>query len=326
VPDDLSLHFGDGDFTIEAWIRLDNAGSTYDLPVLFKGQSSTIAYYSLQIVLGTRQPQFTGSSNNIEWNATSSDPITLNEWHHLAGVRSGAVFTLYVDGIQKAQVTLAVGSTDTSNPLDIGYWPYGVPTRYFPGDIDEVRAWSGARSAAEIAENKDVQLVGNEPGLVGLWQFNSCQGSQVNDLSLSDNNGTLFGSYTYVTDVWLPSSGTGDYANMGSSNLLLPSILTCEAWVWVDSIHDATSMLIVSNAKDFHGYRLFLSDGRPAFDCQNGTYHVAISPTVLPINEWHHLLVHLMDRMSGFGLMESQRQRSLDLCRLQHTLCLSALM
>ena len=44
--------------------------------------------------------------------------------------------------------------------------------RFFDGQIDEVRIWNRALSIAEIAANKDCELVGDECGLVHYYQFN----------------------------------------------------------------------------------------------------------------------------------------------------------
>jgi len=287
VPDHPSLHFGSGNFTIEAMVWMDNAGTTYDLPVVNKGRSSTDAYYSLSIYLTTRRPLFGGSHANVEWNVTSPDPISLNAWHHLAGVRNGNTYTLYVDGVQKGQQTLTVGSTDNTAPLYIGNWPFSSPNRFFPGDIDEVRVWNVARTATQIAAAASTQLTGTESGLVGLWNFNACAGSVIQDRTATGNNGTLSGGYTYINATW-SGGNSGDRVDLGSSMLLQPSILTCEAWVKADSIR-TNDMLIVTNAKDFLGYALFLRNGSPAFDCQNGVRHIALSPDAITTGVWYHL-------------------------------------
>ena len=53
---------------------------------------------------------------------------------------------------------------------------HDVPTlssgHYFGGDIDEIRLWTVARTAAQLAATNTVQLQGNEPGLVVYYNFN----------------------------------------------------------------------------------------------------------------------------------------------------------
>jgi hypothetical protein len=67
----------------------------------------------------------------------------------------------------------------TSNgPLRIGsnraelYHPYAIPMRPFDGGIDEVRIWNIGRSAIEIQNNMNIELEGNEYGLVSYYNFN----------------------------------------------------------------------------------------------------------------------------------------------------------
>ncbi|MBU1983876.1 LamG domain-containing protein, partial [bacterium] len=123
VPDNPVLQFGSGNFTMEVMVRVDRIGTVYDFHLVTKGRYSNIAYFRLGIYLGTNWPVFCGASNNIEWNATSPDPISIGEWHHIAGVREGNTYILYVDGIEKARANLAVGSVDTNDSLFIGYLP-----------------------------------------------------------------------------------------------------------------------------------------------------------------------------------------------------------
>jgi len=47
--------------------------------------------------------------------------------------------------------------------------------------MDELRFWSIARSAAEIQANMDLELVGNESGLVAYYKFNEGSGTSIAD-------------------------------------------------------------------------------------------------------------------------------------------------
>ena len=41
----------------------------------------------------------------------------------------------------------------------------------FNGQMDEVRVWDHERTGKEIKEQMNARLTGGEPGLVGLWNF-----------------------------------------------------------------------------------------------------------------------------------------------------------
>ena len=51
----------------------------------------------------------------------------------------------------------------------------------YKGLIDELRFWSRAKSAAEIAVGYDDPVVGNESGLVGWYAFDEGQGTSLCD-------------------------------------------------------------------------------------------------------------------------------------------------
>ncbi len=77
-----------------------------------------------------------------------------NRWHMLAGVFDGSSVRLYVDGTQVGTGTptgtAAIGYNGGSFGIG-GYVGSGCPDADFPGGIDEVREYSRALSATEIA-------------------------------------------------------------------------------------------------------------------------------------------------------------------------------
>jgi hypothetical protein len=66
--------------------------------------------------------------------------VTINDgqWHHVAVIKIGTTYTIYVDGTARGSVTNAIGiAADASNPLTIGFQTFY--NRYFSGYIDELR-------------------------------------------------------------------------------------------------------------------------------------------------------------------------------------------
>lgn len=84
--------------------------------------------------------------------ANATDFITVNDgqWHHVAGVKNGTTYSIYVDGTLRDSFTDA-RSTDGAAGLNynIGVAP-NWPGTNFIGDIDEVRVYNRALSSAEI--------------------------------------------------------------------------------------------------------------------------------------------------------------------------------
>jgi hypothetical protein len=86
-------------------------------------------------------------------------------------------------------------------------------TYFFQGNIADVRFWNIVRTPAEIAADKDKQLTGSEPGLVGYWKLNEPSGETVFDSSVNHNDGTITGA-TRQTDVSINGGLVGE--NTGS--------------------------------------------------------------------------------------------------------------
>ncbi|MBE0638302.1 MAG: choice-of-anchor D domain-containing protein, partial [Bacteroidales bacterium] len=106
----------------------------------------------------------------VNW---SSIGIQNNKWNHITVTYNGVQKAIYVNGLLKA-------SKAFSQPLRTGqvgqiigaYGGSGGHSYFFNGNIDEVRVWSKARSVFEIQSDMNRQLNGNEPNLVGYWNFN----------------------------------------------------------------------------------------------------------------------------------------------------------
>ncbi|MEM9214368.1 MAG: LamG-like jellyroll fold domain-containing protein [Cyanobacteria bacterium P01_F01_bin.150] len=64
---------------------------------------------------------------------------------------------------------------------------------FFHGRLGEIRIWNIARSEAEIIENMNRRLTGNEPGLVGYWPLNERYGTVAYDKSSNNYHGTIHG-------------------------------------------------------------------------------------------------------------------------------------
>ncbi len=84
----------------------------------------------------------------------SSENLTNGVWYHLAGTYDGSVLRLYVNGVQKASSTVAGSIQSTAFPLAIGARSSNDSSfgYKFYGTIDEVKVFSRALSASEVAD------------------------------------------------------------------------------------------------------------------------------------------------------------------------------
>jgi probable HAF family extracellular repeat protein len=106
----------------------------------------------------------------VPTNATRK--VTLNQWHHLAAVVSGQAVTFYVDGQVSATAVLPSMPAIGAGQIYLAHEP--IETRIdrpFIGQLDEVRIWSTARSAAEIKESMNLRVRPDSPGLRRDFRF-----------------------------------------------------------------------------------------------------------------------------------------------------------
>ncbi|KAF0094832.1 MAG: fibronectin type III domain-containing protein [Puniceicoccaceae bacterium 5H] len=183
---------GRNTMTIEFWMR----GVADGRSVLSAAQSSQYNEVLFWIQNGdTFQITDRGSSHNF--TVPEIDGAT---WRHYAIVRDASAGTLelFVDGVSMGSQSVSL-SPLTVESLVLGQEQDAVAGGYDPnqahiGDIDDLRVWSVARTATEIADNQKVVLDGDEPGLIGYWRFNEGSGTTIYDETANNYDGTLSGA------------------------------------------------------------------------------------------------------------------------------------
>ncbi|WP_128818074.1 LamG domain-containing protein [Streptomyces sp. S063] len=146
-----------GGATFEAWVRPTAPGGT----VLASLDESAPTGFRFGIN-GQYQPYAAGASQG--WQLTSRLVLTPGAFAHLALVANGTEAVLYVDGVETARTTVPTAPVPASAQL-LGRQGTWDPATGLVGDIDEVRIWNRARTAADLVD-RGRRLLGTEPGLV----------------------------------------------------------------------------------------------------------------------------------------------------------------
>jgi concanavalin A-like lectin/glucanase superfamily protein len=164
VPNSASLNPVNG-ITIAAWVNDQSSGWYDEERILEKGASDN--QYAL----------FANSSQQLEFllagvtNITVAPPSS-GAWHHLAATYDGSsLISLYIDG-QLATQQVASGAVPvTVDPLAIGNLPGNGSevADFFNGNIDDVRIYGSALSAAQIAQLYNIDSVGD--GIPNWWRL-----------------------------------------------------------------------------------------------------------------------------------------------------------
>jgi hypothetical protein len=123
--------------------------------------------------------------------------VAPNIWSHIAYSYSPSTgINVYINGALVYQ-TVATGLINCTTSLlpRIGCRIDPSETIYFNGGIDDVRLWKVVRSQNNIKQNMNIELTGNENGLVAYWKFDEQPGNTViHDATSNHNDGHIFGN------------------------------------------------------------------------------------------------------------------------------------
>ncbi|GHD49920.1 hypothetical protein GCM10010335_60060 [Streptomyces galbus] len=137
-----------GDYSVAAWVRLDDKGH-FSTAVSLDGDRNSVFY--LQYAQADKRFAFSFAGSRALAN-TIGEPQT-GKWYHLVGSYSHRDGTLrvYVDGTE-AGSTRACNAEVPAGNLVIGRGKYnGAPVDHWAGALADVHAYDRALSAAEVA-------------------------------------------------------------------------------------------------------------------------------------------------------------------------------
>ncbi len=137
LPDNVCWDFGTGDFTIDFWARYSSM-NTWPNFIDIDGNLTGVRVSWGNWVGGTFEVYCKGTE--VAFTLTTA---TLDQWYHIAVVRTSGSIKVFVDGVLKNTTTASGDITGLTNGVRIGY-NFGV-NNYFAGWIDEFRISNIAR-------------------------------------------------------------------------------------------------------------------------------------------------------------------------------------
>jgi hypothetical protein len=177
--------------TVEGWVR-KVTGAGEKTIIAWSNQYGYAMWWSGDnFVAGVRTDAGGGT-----WYATSGVAVSQALWHHLAMTYNGTTLKVYVDGVHQSGQDVSVSGSIayTAGNLHMGNKDGG--TTWAPIWLSDVRVWSVARSATQIADNRNGRMLGTETNLVGYWRMNEAVGTTIKDFTANASVGTLAGTFT----------------------------------------------------------------------------------------------------------------------------------
>lgn len=173
--------------TVEALVK-----KTSGVNVLSKHTAPADVNYLLRV--GTFE--LTTSTQFYLMNNPYAGSMVASNWYHIAGTYDGSFIRYYVNGCLIVEAP-ASGTITTNNLISCIGNRSTTPTEQFFGEIDELRIWSEARTAAQLTANMfDLPNPATYANLRAYYKFN---GNLNNEQGNATFNGTWFGTPSYGT-------------------------------------------------------------------------------------------------------------------------------
>ena len=180
-------------YTFESWIKVRSY--TKGGSVVFGNQRNNDA----GIVVGMNENGYIITYQPQVGTVTSSYKVKLNTWTHIAFVQSPEQLNLYVNG-NYVQTMLSAPNLQTATP---GKFYLGAYTndditfsKYFNGQMDEVRIWEISTCQTQIQNNLNGVLAGNTNGILAEYTMNNglagCNNSSLTKITANYSGADLF--------------------------------------------------------------------------------------------------------------------------------------
>jgi hypothetical protein len=308
IQDNLALEPENSNLTWEMWI---NTTVTAQYSTLFSRYASSFGAGSWTLLLNN-----TASAGNVAmWfsDFSGSTPLLLSSgvnvcdarWHHIAVVRNGSSWVLYVDGVSRATATWSGTVSNITPPVLIG--ADSVNGRNYIGYISNLRIVKGTAlyTANFIPPTSSLTAVAGTSLLTcqnNLIVDNSSNGFNITPTSnvRADpfnpfTSSTLVPYNKFASGGSASFDGTGDWLSSSfnpSLNLgLLP--FTFETWVYPNSVTGIVGLYAVSaGAGTVPKFIVHLDAGTPKVHYNGLTGGSNIynnATTAIPVGSWSHI-------------------------------------
>lgn len=204
--------------TLAAWVYIDNK-TDYDGIISCHSADSKGFALDLRLAASNTFGGFVYSSTgtNLSYGTANNDALANSGWHLIGLTWNGATGAMkfYVDGAENGTATqqTGTGTTTQTATLRIGDSP-GAGSRDVDGRIDEPLIWSRVLSLAEFQTlyNSGSGVRGEtssapwSTNLVGGWHLDEGTGTNADDFSAGNNDGTITNAVWIAGKVSFPIS------------------------------------------------------------------------------------------------------------------------
>ena len=184
------LNLSGAALTLECWVKANSFKTAFPNISSLMGMEGSGASAMLRLgdaSLAANKVQFVLTLNGADVKVASIASLSPNTWYHLAATYNGAEMKLYVNGALDA-TQAATGAISANGVFALGR--NYADSRILDGSLDEVRVFTRALTAAEVAATP-CQISAATAGLEAYWRCDEGSGLATSDATGHGHNGTL---------------------------------------------------------------------------------------------------------------------------------------
>lgn len=311
IADTATLELGSGNFTIEGWIYLNSlpAASGY-YAIVGKWVNTQYSYICNMVNnAGTMQLSFSYTTNGTTSTTVAANAgITANTWHHVAYVRNGSGFKIFLNGTEvTSSATISGTLFDGTAALNIGR--NGDASQYFPGYISNLRICKAAVYTANFTPSTTSLTTTSQSA--SSCVLLTCQDNRFLDNASSLTISTGGTPRVQAFSPFAPTAaystttvggsgyfdGSGDYLTAPNNTAfdLSTSAFTISFWVYPTTTSSTRRIIQYQNGNSLnsnYSYAVILNNSNQiAFFVYNGTTSYSITSAAIQSNSWNFVTV-----------------------------------
>jgi hypothetical protein len=299
-----------GDFTIECWLY----PTSHPTAVYLIGQTSNTDYAPVIVNLSNGRPGIAASATGSAWfvNANTASAIPTNTWTHIAAVRSGNKWSMYVNGVENVLAASAAGTPyNSTDPLGIGSEAVSPLNYPYVGYISNVRIVNGTAVYTSNFTPPTAPLTAISGTSLLTCQSNRFRDASTNNFTITRNGDTSVQRFSPFspTASYAPSidggsgyfDGNGDYlAGIGTTssfNFMHQSsaLFTVEAWIYPTVAQESTIIDNPNGTSNQTGVIFYMKADRTLrfFISRSASSSWVVDGTTtgtVNLNSWNHVV------------------------------------
>ena len=189
--------------TVESWVKPGVAPADYDGFLSYAMDAGgTQAGFGFAFYLTGWKFFLKTTTNSINYASMAGAQMPVGQWSHMAATYDGSEVKLYRNGalVDSADAMGNVQWSGAPAEMVLGNFPKDGTGHFFEGNIDEVRLWNVVRTKDQIKASREINLTGEETGLVGYWRIDEDSGASTADSTAAANHASINGATWSVQD------------------------------------------------------------------------------------------------------------------------------